>query len=794
MRDWNTTALRTLNLTLAADARLTTTDYTDDQIWQLSTQLGDPPAISLNTTYGLRARAMRMYPRYVHGDDELNAPNSFYETPIVRSYYPNYLLIEYSPFHGIDVQMEVWVPESHAIAGRMRVKNSSPHAQSLRCDWVVQLSPHDGERMAPTEFGATSVLAGQSAGLSPVVFITSGAQIVSSPYPALLCDCTLDPQESHTYLWVHGAKINPQLSFELTQQIAALSWEAEIARVEMINSNLLEIHTGEPKWDLAFALSQNIANGLFVGPTNKLPRPAPVQTRLPDQGYSLRGDGSDYSHLWNGSTSLESYYLSGMLLPGGVERVKDMVRNFIAVQEEDGFIDLKPGLAGQRIGLIVTPILASIAWQTFLYDDDIGFIEQIFAPLLAYTNCWFSNVYDRDGDGLPEWDHILQIGLEEHPVFSAWYSWSQSVTISTAESPALCALLYQECQALLNMAGIIGNEGAIQSLIEHSEKLSSLLQIGWDGSGYQYWDRDTHHSPTTEWLGERIGPGEVELSSVFESPLRLQIRIYTNQTTRPRPTILIQGLDEQGKGISEELGAEHVRWSPNKGMLTTKGVFTKLETVQVSNVRAEDRVSVYVAGYRCQDISLLAPLWAELPSEQEAKQIISDRVLSRTGFWRKFGLPICPDASDPTIDESDSTIHLIWNSMVGEGLLTYGYRKEVVSLVTQLMSTITASLDRTGQLRRSYDANTGAGYGEINALDGLAPLGLFLKTLGVQIYSQEKILLTGLNPFPWPITVKYRGLSVLCQPEKTIVVFPDGQTTTIADNKTQIVALERDAH
>ena len=88
MRDWNEAAWRALNLYLAADARLTPTDYTDDQIWQLSTQLGDPPAISLNTTYGLRARAMRMYPRFVQGDDELSDPALFHKPSCSLSCIP----------------------------------------------------------------------------------------------------------------------------------------------------------------------------------------------------------------------------------------------------------------------------------------------------------------------------------------------------------------------------------------------------------------------------------------------------------------------------------------------------------------------------------------------------------------------------------------------------------------------------------------------------------------------------------------------------------------------------------
>jgi hypothetical protein len=48
-----------LTLTLAADTRFSHPDYTDDQIWELRLQGGEPPALVLQTTYGLRARWMR---------------------------------------------------------------------------------------------------------------------------------------------------------------------------------------------------------------------------------------------------------------------------------------------------------------------------------------------------------------------------------------------------------------------------------------------------------------------------------------------------------------------------------------------------------------------------------------------------------------------------------------------------------------------------------------------------------------------------------------------------------------
>jgi len=58
------------------------------------------------------------------------------------------------------------------------------------------------------------------------------------------------------------------------------------------------------------------------------------------------------------------------------------------------------------------------------------------------------------------------------------------------------------------------------------------------------------------------------------------------------------------------------------------------------------------------------------------------------------------------------------------------------------------------------------------------------------LISPRRVALAGFNPFPSPITVKYRGLSVLRQTDKTIVVFPDGQTVTVDDPAPRMISLE----
>jgi len=90
----------------------------------------------------------------------------------------------------------------------------------------------------------------------------------------------------------------------------------------------------------------------------------------------------------------------------------------------------------------------------------------------------------------------------------------------------------------------------------------------------------------------------------------------------------------------------------------------------------------------------------------------------------------------------------------------------------------------------TYHAETGAGSGERNSVQGLAPLGLFLEVLGVEIRSPVCVLLSGKNPFPWPVTVKYRGLTVTRQSDRTEIVFPDGSSHSLNDPIEAVVSVE----
>jgi hypothetical protein len=133
------------------------------------------------------------------------------------------------------------------------------------------------------------------------------------------------------------------------------------------------------------------------------------------------------------------------------------------------------------------------------------------------------------------------------------------------------------------------------------------------------------------------------------------------------------------------------------------------------------------------------------------------------------------------------SVHIIWNNLIGEGLLAYGYRQEAARLIAHLMSAIVQNLKRSQAFYKTYHAETGMGMGERNALHGLAPVGLFLATLGVEILSPTEVILRSENPFPWPVTVKYRGLIVTRQMGQTEIIFPNGQPIVRKDPTDAVV-------
>lgn len=790
MRDWSLGPSDPYTLTIAADFRLSTPDYTDDHIWELESG-GDPPALALYTTYGLRACLMRIFPRITMNHSTTADPATFAAPPSLRRFFPNFLLLTFSPFAGIEVSAEYWISDSHTAAGRFMITNSSSKQISFLFELCGQLVPLEGQSLVPVSLQSVNVLAGHSKNLSPVVFLAGGPIAGPGPYSSLSLDLTLAAGSSRTLTWAEASLHDQQASFDLARRTAARPWDAERAKIELLNNaQTIEVHTGNPEWDAAFAFSQKIAFGLCFQGNQHLPYPSFVLARQPDHGYSPCGDGCDYPHLWSGQPPLETCYLAS-LLPGAPELAKDLLRNFLAVRSEDGSIDCKPGLAGQRGGWLAAPLLSSLAWQVYQRGEDRAFLEQVFSPLLTFHRQWFTSAHDRDSDCFPEWDHPFQSSFDDHPAFTVWHAWGQGTDISTAESPALAAMLGRDSHFLAKMALLLGDERQYQTLKLEESALRKVIEECWDANAglYHYRDRDSHHSPTGKPITKQRGIGKKEISKTFKQPVRLLIQIQFKDVIPLHTEIIIKGRNGR-KAQTERLARVDFKWGGSRAVATSHKLYTTVTGIEFRGLARRDKIIVRTVDFSFEDLTLFLPLWAGILNLYHARTLVNCTLFDSGRFGRPFGIPACAFSPDNETAPIYQAVHLPWNQLIGEGLLTYGLRGEAAQLTARLMTAAIESLKKRHSFSQMYNAELGTGYGERNAVQGLAPLGLFLQTLGVQFISPTRLRLSGKNPFPWPVTVKYRGLTVSRQAKQTVVVFPDEQILTLNDPTDAVVSTD----
>lgn len=780
-------------LTLAADARLTSTDYLNDQIWELTIGRGEPPAINLQTTYGLRARSLRIFPRFGEGDESVSDPDAFASPIRLEHNYPSALQLIFTPLAEISAQMSYWIPQSHVAAGQITLTNTGNTPRQISLEWVALLAPGVfGERMTVREIDAVRVLAGATQTLCPVFFITGGMSPGSGSFPSLKLTIDLTPKEHSSFSWAIAGLNDIRDSFDLARQITSCNWSAEMARLELLDQGLIDIRTGEESWDFALARSQRIALSLISSPTAFLPKASFFITRQPDQGYSISGDGNDYNHLWNGQPALESYYLAELLLPTYPELISGVVENFITIQNQNGTIDGRPGLGGQRSHLNATPLLASLAWKVYEYTGDTHFLEKCLEPLTRFFESWLAPPRDRDNDRIPEWSHISQTGLDDHPLFTHWYYNAQGVDPTCIESPDLCAYLYREYISLQKIASILRQNEIINSLSDAADGLKAAVQTSWSESdfSYHYWDRDTHLTTSPAIHLALHWPEIPNLPIEFYRPLRLLIRVISADDTKRRLQVHLHGSGPGGGHLVEPLTENHFSWQQGHAQATSNRIFTSLDHLDIQGLETGDILEIQSINLTGLDITQLLPLWAGVSSLEQAAQLVQNTITNPKYFWRTFGLGSVKLPSNHAGDPSVS-VSLPLNVLVAEGMLNYGYRTEAAELVTRLMHLISRNIAREGAFRNGYNADHGTGMGERNALTGLAPVNLFLLTLGIKILQQHELVLQGFNPYPWPVTVKYRGTTILCQKDKTTVIFSDGQTTTISDAGFHKITMDR---
>jgi hypothetical protein len=776
MTRWQLTPHDPFALQLAADARVSQTDYFDDQTWELVLGSQGNPALALQTRYGGRIGLASLIPIWQIDNRPIYEYQTYTTPPVITAFSPGYAQATAKITPTLALRADFWVVESHAVGARLTIKNSG-QALELGFDLVGFAAAEGREMKLPALSQSGALSFGKVGNLNPVIVLENGR--ASSPNTVSV-RLKIPANGQVVVRWVHAGLTTVAASFALAQKYLKQGWSTPPRRLAQ---SVPSIETGDDDTDatIAFAYQQLIQS--FLKPTASLPYGSFVGTRQPGQGYSARGDGTDHPRSWSGQTPTLAYLSALALAPVDAKMAQGVLRNYLAVQQKDGWIDWKPGIAGQQQGMLCLPVLARLAWGLWQHTEDDTFLHEVFPGLLRFFERW--RACDVDKDGFPEWQSEAQTGYAFFPSFALRLPWGQNTEIKYFETPDLLAYLLSEATSLREIAYYLRLKQDEKYLSERVTELLNRLESLWSESEgrYTYRDRDTHQTiGTISVLEDGRADEEHFLAIQLKPPSRLIVQITGGTSSAPKLKLHLTGLDANGRPASET--TETLEWTHSRGVYTSRTVFSQIDRIRVEGLANVYRVRACTMATNGFDINGLLPLWAVGIPPKRAEVLIN-HLTNATEFWRANGT-LMFSAKDPNYvparAEGSVGVWSYWLTLLGEGLIEQGRVDLATELLKRLLAAQTNVLRETKAFYEFYHADEARGLGERGNSMGLVPLHLLLRVLGVRILSKTRVWTGGA--FHWGHEVKIIQYSVTVKRSVagTTVDFPSGEFVSLPAN------------
>ena len=457
LRRQNIGADRPFDFHLAADARTSRTDYVDDQAWVLRLGARDEAALAFQTEYGRRAGLVSLVPMWRVESSVIYQQLGYARKPVITYFAADMVQVEAAPIADLEMVARFWAMDSRAAGGEFNLVNFSAEHRSLQLDLfghVITKGRNQKLNVLTMADYSLALHLGEIGNLNPVVTL-EGASIevyggkISSP--KIGCLIELAPGASLRIPFVVAGLEDMRDSYSVAMNWMSRPWSPYFEQIDRNAAAIPKFSTGEPAWDLLVDFSAAQLMKAVLDPTAHLPHHSLVAYRCADRGWSRRGDGGDHVRAWSGQDPTYTY--PAVLALTGIDRelAKGILRNYFAVSDETGFIDRRPGLGGQRQGVLQIPILARLCLMLVEETDDRDFAAEALPALRAFFARWLAE--DADGDGVPEWQSERQMGYIAFPTFGRGQAWAQGADPRQLESPDLLAYLISEADALTKAGG-----------------------------------------------------------------------------------------------------------------------------------------------------------------------------------------------------------------------------------------------------------------------------------------------------------------------------------------------------
>jgi len=776
LRRWQLNNTHPIALTIAADARLTETNYLDDQSWRLQLGSGDEAALAFQTQYGGRAGLVSLVPMWTIGRRILFEAQAYHEAPSVISFAPGYLRVSAIPIPNLIIEFEFWVAASHAVTGSYRLTNTSDESLSIRADLYTHAIVQRQEvQVAVLTLASeeTALYLGKLANIDPVVMVEGGTMGVGADghlAPKVGQDINVPPGETVVLRWAHAALGGKANSIRSARHWFSQDIDAAREAIETGDSVLPHITTGNTNQDAAIAFAVQQAASALMSPTEDANYPTFVAGREPLTGYSASGDGSDYLRTWRGQPSPTAYLLTQALASAAPQAAEGILRNYAVNADEDGFIPWAPGAGGGGRDDLALPILARMAWRIYNHTHNRDFIEAVFPALHNFFLRWFATDADRDGDGVPEWTDVAQTGYAGWPQFTGG-----GVDISTVEGPGLIAYLLSEAHHLAQMAFLLEDADAEANIQARIEELDAVLSEMWDGEAFTYRDRDTHITTSRQSILDGARADEPQLVAFTpEAPSRVVIEPVGGASNKPSFSVTISGQDADGDALTETLDADAFLWTYGRGSATTRGVFSVVDTIEAEGLSRVFRLNAHTTGLVSNDVHTLLPLITGALTDGQVAQLVEQL---KASLLQPNGISMYPTPDAP--NEEESGVWVFWNTLICEALFVSGYGELATDILRRLLRVQTATLREHGVFTTFYDQNDARGMGTRLDLSGIVPVHLLMMSFGLHIRADGTVIVG--EGFAWgdAVSVTQMGIQIERNTEETSVTFPDGASQKV---------------
>ena len=741
---------------LTAGSCLSTNTNSQNQVWVLHKDRGNPPALVIQSDPDNRSGNYKIFPRFREGNQIVSDPAEFSHSPRLNDFFVNLVEYSYYPLDEIRITGINWVPDPAIVCGVIRLHNQSNQTRTIHLDLIGNLSPLDtGKRMTITIADGREILAGQLGAKFPVLFMSGNTSPGKGPFPCLSSKLVISADKEVELRWISALGDSTADSMGLVNTVNQLDWTTEFSRLKIAAQSQLQIITGNPEWNYAFALSQKEAIGYICRNSNH-------NETSPEFIQPL--------------TAFKALYLLNVLTPVESLTVQMILKKVLGAIEEDGLLPEES--CSDFSDLPALPLAAELVWQAKQISPDIvrreGFLDQLESGLTY----WFLPDSDQDGDGIPEVAHPCQLNLIDIRPSTVIPACEQSGITPFLESPGLGSLLYNDLTRLKGLKQSDEQSTADDSILLKQRKLKDFLLQSWNPEQARFLnrDRDTHQTSLGKILftGSRIG--FQILREEIHQPSRISFLILGETQTdfQSEVQFTLHGRNQTGKYLVEQIKSPHIHWLNQKGWTASSCTYSQLDYVNIESSGRNYTFSISYLDTTQEDITLLLPLWGKVLKAKDANNFINKTLTNPDKYWSPFGIRSFPN-SDYAV------IQFPWNVLVGQGLLNYQKRQLAADLFSRLMKSVLINLNASGCFFTSYNAKTGAGISPRNTLEGLVPIGFFLQTLGIQIINNREIVIEGNHPFPWPVILQYHGFVIHRDLDQTRIDFPGEKTIVIRD-------------